>query len=71
MKISYDRDVDILMIRVGDERIDYAEEMGGIIIHFTKDQKPILVEILDASDFIASLSKVAILSKESEMVEVK
>jgi len=71
MKISYDRDVDILMIQVGDERIDYAEEMDGIIVHFTKDQKPILVEILDASDFIASLSKVAILSKEPEMVEVK
>ncbi|RZN33961.1 MAG: DUF2283 domain-containing protein [Methanophagales archaeon ANME-1-THS] len=70
MKISYDRDVDILMIQVGDEKIEYAEEMDGIIIHFTKDDRPILIEILDASDFITSLNKVAISSKKPEMVEI-
>ncbi len=44
--------------------------MDGIIVHFTKEDKPILIEILDASDFITSLNKVAISSKKSEMVEV-
>ncbi|MCW3133093.1 MAG: hypothetical protein N2V78_02020 [Methanophagales archaeon] len=33
----------------------------------TKEDRPILIEILDASDFIASLSKAAILSKEPEI----
>jgi len=70
MKISYDRDVDILMIQVGEEKVEYAEEMDGIIVHFTKEDRPILIEILDASDFITSLNKVAIQSKEPEMVEV-
>jgi uncharacterized protein YuzE len=70
MKISYDRDVDILMIQVGDEKIEYAEEMDGIIVHFTKEDRPILIEILDASDFITSLNKVAISSKKPEMIEI-
>ena len=70
MKISYDRDVDILMIQIGEEKIEYAEEMDGIIVHFTKEDKPILIEILDASDFITSLNKVAISSKKPEMVEI-
>jgi uncharacterized protein YuzE len=70
MKISYDRDVDILMIQVGDEKIEYAEEMDGIIVHFTKEDRPILIEILDASDFITSLNKVAISSKKLEMIEI-
>ena len=34
MKIKYDRDVDILMIELSDEKIDYAEEAGPMIIHF-------------------------------------
>ena len=38
MKIGYDREVDILMIEISDENIDYAEEAGPMIIHFTKDK---------------------------------
>jgi hypothetical protein len=45
--------------------IDYAEEEGQIIIHFSKDGEPVLLEILDAKDFILnSLSSVV---KEKEV----
>ena len=50
MKIKYDSEVDILTIEVSGEGIDYAEEVGGIIVHFTKEGKPVVLEILDASD---------------------
>jgi len=63
MKVSYDRESDILMIQVGDEKIDYAEEMGPIIIHFTEKGKPVLLEILDASEFISQTAKISIRSK--------
>ena len=37
MRVSYDRDTDILMIEISDENVDYAEEAGPMIIHFSKD----------------------------------
>ncbi len=70
MKIKYDREVDILMIELSDEKIDYAEEAGPMIIHF-KDNKPVLIEILDASEFLAELTKISMKSTGREAVEVK
>ena len=54
MKVSYNRKDDVLMIELGKERIEYAEENGPVIIHLTKAGKPVLLEILDASDFLAA-----------------
>jgi len=70
MKIRYDREVDIIMIELSDEQIDYAEEAGPIIIHFTKDNRPVLIEILDASEFLAELTKISIKSTGREAVEI-
>jgi hypothetical protein len=50
-------------------KIDYAEEMGPIIVHFTEDGKPVMLEILDASEFIAEISKIAMRAKD-EPIEV-
>ena len=58
-KIKYSKDVDVLLIELSDKQIDYAEEEGQMIIHFSKDGEPVLLEILDAKDFILnSLSSV-------------
>jgi uncharacterized protein YuzE len=51
MKVRYDEDDDILTYEVSDEPIEYAEEMGQIVIHFTKNSKPVLLEILNARIF--------------------
>jgi len=50
-KIRYSGDVDALLIELSDKSIDYAEEEGQMIIHFSKDGQPVLLEILDAKDF--------------------
>ncbi|MEM2873629.1 MAG: DUF2283 domain-containing protein [Nitrososphaerales archaeon] len=63
MKVKYDREEDILVYEISDEKIDYAEEMGPVIVHFTKDSKPVMLEILDASEFLTQVMKVAIRSK--------
>jgi uncharacterized protein YuzE len=70
MKISYDRESDILLLDQGEKGdiIDYAEEAGSIIIHFTKDGKPVLIEILDASELLMAVIKALTISKE--VVEV-
>ena len=70
MKIRYSRDEDILLIELSDEKVDYAEEAGPIIVHFTKDRKPVILEILDASVFIAEIEKAAMKSK-GEPIEIK
>ena len=55
----------MLIIELSGERIDYAEEMGPIIVHFTGDGKPVMLEILDASEFMAEVSKIAMRSEEA------
>ena len=49
MQIKYSREQDILMIELSTEPIDYAEEAGPVIAHFTKERKLVLLEIMDAS----------------------
>jgi len=70
MKVSYNREEDIMMLEISSDSIDFAEEMGPIIVHFSEKRKPVLLEILDASEFIAALAKSTITSKNSEPFEV-
>jgi uncharacterized protein YuzE len=46
-KISYSKDVDALLIELSNEAITYAENEGDVILHYSQDDKLILVEILD------------------------
>ena len=49
-KISYDPDADVLALAgTTTGRIDHARELGNFIVHFTKDDRPLLVEVLEAS----------------------
>jgi hypothetical protein len=57
MKLRYDKDDDVLMYKVSDEPIEYAEEMGWVIVHFTRDSKPVLLEILNAKEFLSEAMK--------------
>ena len=53
MKITrYSKDVDILTVEVSDGPIAYAEEAGRFIVHFSEDGEPVLLEIMDAKDFV-------------------
>jgi uncharacterized protein YuzE len=57
VKVNYCSKEDILMYEVSDEQIDHAEEMDSVIVHFAKSGKPVLLEILDASKFLAKAMK--------------
>jgi uncharacterized protein YuzE len=46
-KISYSNDVDALLIELSNEAIAYAENEGDVILHYSQNDKLILVEILD------------------------
>ena len=64
MKVRYDREEDILTIKTSDEPIDYAEEIGPIIVHFTKEGKAVLFEIMDAAEFLANVARNQLLELE-------
>ena len=49
-KIKYSKDVDALIIELSDSPIDFAEEEGQFIIHFSKNREPVLLEVLEAKE---------------------
>ncbi len=55
-KISYEPDSDVLIIESSTAPIDYAKEVGNVAIHFSRDNQPVLIEILETSKFFALLS---------------
>ena len=64
-KIRYSKDVDALLLELSQEKIDYAEESGQLIVHFSSKGEPVLLEILNARDFI--LNSLSSLVKETEV----
>ncbi len=58
MKFRYDKEDDVLMVWFSHQKVDYAEQEKNIIVHFSKENKPILLEILNASLFLKETGKV-------------
>lgn len=63
-KIKYSKDTDTLLIELSDKKIDHAEEQGQVIVHFTKNNVPVLIEIMDASQFITDAFSSVVKQKE-------
>jgi len=58
MNLKYDRSEDILTIETTEAGvIDYAEQVDDFIAHFSQDGRLLVLEILDASEFLAELFK--------------
>lgn len=50
MKIKYDQEVDILVVRLSDEAVFESDETReGVIMDYDKDGNVVSIEILDAS----------------------
>ncbi len=59
LKISYDPEADVLSWELLKKaKIDYASEVGNIVVHFTKNHLPVFIEVLDASTFITQSAEV-------------
>ncbi len=51
-KIRYSKDGYALLVELSSEPIDHTEELGQFIVHFSKTGEPVLLEILDAKEFL-------------------
>lgn len=56
-KISYEPEADLLRIEVAKGTIDYASEIGNIVVHFSKKGIPLYLEILEATKFLKKSNK--------------
>jgi uncharacterized protein YuzE len=52
-KIRYSKDVDVLLIELSDDAIAYAEDEGRVILHYSNNEKLVLIEILDFKQFMS------------------
>lgn len=45
------------MVELNEKPIDYAEQSGDLIVHFSPKREAVLIEVLDASKFLKQASK--------------
>ena len=57
-KIHYEPEAEVLTYEITNQPIDYAKEIGNIVVHFTKNNIPVLVEILEATKFLKKAEKI-------------
>jgi uncharacterized protein YuzE len=54
--MRYDREDDVLMIWFAEGlSVDHAEQIGDSILHVSENGTPILLEVLNAQDFVLDL----------------
>lgn len=68
MNVQYHRADDVLTIHLSDGVIDHAEETDGMIVHFSPDDHPVLLEVLEASDFLSRLTNITATIEPGRMV---
>ncbi len=57
IRVSYESEADVLSWEVSDQPIDHAEEMGNVVVHFSGEHVPVLIELLEASKFFAEAKR--------------
>lgn len=57
MKAKYKPEADLLEIRLSKEPYAYAKQEGDFIVHYSKQKEPVLIEILNATKFLAETNK--------------
>lgn len=57
MNLKYNQEDDVLMIELNKKPIDYAQQSGDLIVHFSPSREAVLLEILDASQFFKKAAK--------------
>ncbi|MBI4067016.1 DUF2283 domain-containing protein, partial [Candidatus Gottesmanbacteria bacterium] len=54
----YFKDDNLLVIELSKKPFEYAEMMDDFVVHYTKKNEPVLIEVLDATRFLKETNKV-------------
>lgn len=61
LKMRFDAEDNILMIWLAEGKtVDHAEQVGQSILHLSADDTPVLLEILDARNFVLDVVRTAL-----------
>lgn len=52
LKIEYFKDGDVLVIKMSKRPFEYAEMEGSVVVHYSHDDKPVRIEVLNASKLL-------------------
>ena len=63
LNVSYEPEADVLSWEVSREPIDYAQEAGNMVVHFSKKNVPVYIELLEASKFFNQTEKLMVVHK--------
>lgn len=55
--VLYEKHDDVLNIWLSKKPVAYAEEIDGVITHFTKENRLVYIEVLNASRFLKETTK--------------
>ncbi len=58
MNLKYYPEDDILVIKTASEPYDHAEMVDNVVVHFTKNERPARIEILNASRFFSQQGEI-------------
>lgn len=67
-KFTYDPDADVLMWETSGREIDHATQVANVVVHFSRENIPVLIEILEATKFVTETRKILGKLKAREMV---
>jgi len=56
-RITYEPEADVLRVEISKTPIDYAREVGNLVVHFSRKGLPVYVEILEAKKFLLRSEK--------------
>lgn len=57
MKLTYNKEDDILVIQLASKKIDDTYEANNMLVHVSRDKEPVLIEIIKASQFFSQESR--------------
>lgn len=57
MKTKYYEDADLLSLRISNTPYKYARQDGDVIVHYSENKEPVLIEIVNAAKFIKDTTK--------------
>ena len=58
MKAKYYEDADLISWKISPKPFEYASRSGDFVVHYSKDNEPVLVEILNASKFLKQANSI-------------
>lgn len=69
MKTTYNKDANVLLIKLANDKPSYGEDIGeGIIIHFDKNNSPVEIEILNAKKHLLNWIEQALEVKKTDTI---